>query len=203
MKQFPRDLKGDERLARARGQRQQNALLVVRDRLHHPLDGDILVVTARMRTAFVFKWHSGEAVAPRVGLREGCGPKLVGRGIGGNGTFLARLHINSINALAVGGVGESHRHLARILFALRHAFRQRFVPRLGFDHGQFLVAIDQHIIGGERLAAFAMPLDTARGNGIFAQNLASINDSPARRGQRGINMLGSGLGFVHVTLFSI
>ena len=35
---LPRDLEGDERLARAGGQRQQDAVPAVCDRLHHALD---------------------------------------------------------------------------------------------------------------------------------------------------------------------
>ena len=46
MEQFPRNLKGDEGLARTGGEREQDTLSFFRDGLHHPLDGDVLVVAA-------------------------------------------------------------------------------------------------------------------------------------------------------------
>ena len=147
MKQFPCDLERDERLARAGGQCEENAHDAGGDGLHHLLDGDVLVVAAGMRTAFVLERHGGEAVAPLVRLGKSHGPEFIRRGVGGDFTFLARLHVDGVDAMAIGGVGEAHCHLAGIILGLRHAFRQRLVPRLGFVHGQLVVAIDQHVIG--------------------------------------------------------
>ena len=45
-------------------------VLLGRDGLQHPLDGDVLVVAARMRAALVLEGHGGEAVAPGVRLRR-------------------------------------------------------------------------------------------------------------------------------------
>ena len=47
VKQLPGDLKGDGGLARAGGQRQQDAVAAGGDGFQHPLDGDVLVVAAR------------------------------------------------------------------------------------------------------------------------------------------------------------
>ena len=44
--------------------------LSVGDGLQHPLDGDVLVVAARVRAALVLERHGGEAVAPGVLLRR-------------------------------------------------------------------------------------------------------------------------------------
>jgi hypothetical protein len=60
-----------------------------------------------------------------------------------------------------------------------------------------VVAIDQHVIGDERFAAPAEAFDAARRDGIFAQDLAALDDAPAGGIQRAIDVLGSGLGFVH------
>ena len=46
VKELPRDLKGDEGLAGAGGEREQDALLVGGDGLQHALDGDVLIVAA-------------------------------------------------------------------------------------------------------------------------------------------------------------
>ena len=48
VKQLPRNLKGDECLARAGGQSKQDALPVICNGLHHALDSDVLVIPARM-----------------------------------------------------------------------------------------------------------------------------------------------------------
>ena len=90
VEEFPGDLKGDERLARAGGQREQDALLVGGDGLHHPLDGDVLIIAAWMRAALVLERHGGEAVAPRVRFGEGPVPEFVRRGIARQLAFLCR-----------------------------------------------------------------------------------------------------------------
>ena len=77
VEQLPGDLEGDERLARAGGQREQDALLPVGDRLQHALDGDVLVVAALEVAALVLERHGGEAVAPGVLLGEGQVPQFV------------------------------------------------------------------------------------------------------------------------------
>ena len=48
-----------------------------------------------------------------------------------------------------------------------------------------------------RLAAFAVALDAARRDGIFAEDFAALDDAPARPFQCGINVFGACLGFVH------
>ena len=78
MEKLPRDLERDERLACAGGEREQNPFPLLRDGVEHPLDGDVLVIPARMRTALVLKGHRSEAVPPSVLLREGHLPKLLG-----------------------------------------------------------------------------------------------------------------------------
>jgi hypothetical protein len=71
VKQLPRNLKGDEGLAGAGGQRQQNALPFFRNGLHHALNGDVLIIAPRMRAALVLERHGGKAVAPQFGKLTG------------------------------------------------------------------------------------------------------------------------------------
>ena len=90
VKQLPRDLKRDERLARAGGQRKQDAVFPGGDRLQHPLDGDVLIVAPLEIAAPVLEGHGGEAVPPGVGLGKGQVPECFRRGIAGRLAFRAR-----------------------------------------------------------------------------------------------------------------
>ena len=49
------------------------------------------------------------------------------------------------------------------------------------------------------LGATAQALDPARRNVVFAQDAAALDYAPARRLQRGIDVLGSGFSFIHVS----
>ena len=198
MEQLPRDLEGDEGLARAGGEREEDSLLIARDGLHDTFHGDVLIVAAGMRAALVLKWHGGEAVAPCVRLGEGHGPEFVRRGVGGDFAFLPRLHVDAVDAAPVRGIGEAHRQLPRVILRLPHAFGQCFVPRLGFHHAELGVAILQHVIRRERFAAWPpVTFDATGRNRILAPDAAALHHAPSRCLQRGINVLGSGLGFVH------
>ena len=85
----------------------------------------------------------------------------------------------------------------RVVFGLRHSLGHLFVPGLGLDDGEFVIAIDQDVIGSERLAASAVAFEATQRDRIFAPDAAAFDHAPARRRQRGVNALGSGLGFVH------
>ena len=71
--------------------------------------------------------------------------------------FLAGLHIDAVDALAVGGVGEADGKFAGVILRLRHALGQFFIPRLGLDDGELGVAILQNVICRERFAALPWP----------------------------------------------
>jgi len=71
VEKLPRDLEGDEGLACARRQRQQNTILLGGDRLQDPFDRDVLIVASRMRAALVFGRHHREAIPPPFGMLTG------------------------------------------------------------------------------------------------------------------------------------
>src|SRR5207245_6893780 len=104
--------------------------------VHHTLYGDVLVVTAWMRSALVLKWHGGESVAPRVLLGKGHLPELVGRGVRATLVLFARLHIGRVESLAVRGVCETKLHLVRVDLRLGEALSQGLVPGLGLEDSQ-------------------------------------------------------------------
>ena len=206
VKEFPRDLERDEGFAGAGGKREQDALPVLRDGLHHALDGDVLIIAAGMRTALVLKRHGGEAVAPRVRLGEGHRPEFVGRGIacdlalGGMGRMRrmgGRGHIHLVDAFSVGGVGELDRELRGVVLGLADTGGEFLVPRLGLNDGELGVAIDEHVVGDVGLAAPPVALDATGGDTMLAQDFAAFDDAPTDRFQGGVDMLGACLGFVH------
>jgi hypothetical protein len=111
--------------------------------------------------------------------------------------FLARLHVDAVEALAVGGVGEPHGQLARVVLRLGHALGERLVPRLGLDHGELGVAVLEHVVGPERVPAPAVAQDSPRRDDDLAPHAAALDHGPARCLEGGIDVLGSGLGLVH------
>src|SRR5207248_3313519 len=106
MEQLPADLKRDEGLAGAGGERQQDALAVLRDGLHHSLDRDVLVVAAGVGAPLVLERYGCEAVPPGVGFGESECPELVRSRIARVLPFFAGLHVDAIDALAVRAIGE-------------------------------------------------------------------------------------------------
>jgi hypothetical protein len=197
VKQFPGNLKGDKGLAGAGGEGQQDARFPGGDPLQYPVDRDILVIARLEKAAPVLERHRGKAVAPRVRLGKGQVPQLVRRREMRHSTFLAGLHVDAVNALPVGRVRVANGELPGVILGLRHALGDLFVPSLRLDNGEFVIAMDQHVVGGERLTPSAVAFNPAESDRIFAPDAASFDHAPARRRECGVDMLGSGLGFVH------
>ena len=110
------------------------------------------------------------------------------------------LHVDAVDPLTVGGIGEADGQLGGVLLGLTNPFRQRLIPRLSLHHRQLGVAVFQHIVSLERLPAPAVPFDPALGYGIFAPDAAPLHHTPACGSKGGINMFGAGFGFVHALL---
>jgi hypothetical protein len=197
VEELPRDLEGDEGLSRAGREGEQDAVALRGDGLQHALDGDVLVVPRPEVPAPVLEGHGGEAVAPGVRLREGAVPQLVWGGETGDLALHAGLHVDAVHALPVAGVGEPHGQLPRVVLGLRDAPGQRLVPRLGLDHRQLAVAVHQHVVGGQRTPAPPVPLQAASRDLVLAEDAAAVHHAPAGLPDGGVDVLGSGLGFVH------
>ena len=82
------------------------------------------------------------------------------------------------------------------MLRLPDAFGERFVPRLGFHHCQLVIAIDQHVVGNLGVAAPPVAFDATGCDGILAQDAAALDYAPTGGRQSGINVFGSGFGFV-------
>jgi hypothetical protein len=80
---------------------------------------------------------------------------------------------------------------------LSEALGERFIPGFGFDDGEFVVAIDEDVVGDFRFGAFAVALDASGSDAIFAMNFAALDNAPTSRLESGIDVLGACLGFVH------
>ena len=196
LEQRPGDLEGDRGLAGAGGERQQDALLAGGDRLQRVLDGVVLVVARLPGAASLLERNGGEAVAPFVRRREHLGPEFVRRRIALDIALRAGLHVDLVDAPAVGGIGEARLQLFGIGLGLPDAFGVALVARLGLDHRQLVIAEGEDVVGDLRLAAPARALDAA-GADRLAANPAVGDDAPTRRPQRGIDQFGAGLGLVH------
>jgi hypothetical protein len=85
LEQLPGDLEGDEGLAGAGGQRQQDAVAPGGDGFQHARDGDVLVVAPLPGAALVLEGHGGEAVAPGVSASAKVSvPQFVGARVAGH-----------------------------------------------------------------------------------------------------------------------
>ncbi len=197
VEELPRDLEGNEGFARSGGEREQDALFVLGDGREDALDGDVLVIAARMRAAFVLIGHLGKAVAPRVRLGEGFCPEFLRRGKRRDLTLRAGLHVDAVDARAVGRVGEAHRELASVVFCLPDSLGEGFGNCLGFDSGELCAPKFEDIVRLERLAASAAPLDAAGADEVFAPDAGAFNHAPTCGSECGIDEFGSGFGFVH------
>ena len=106
-------------------------------------------------------------------------------------------HIHLIDPAPIRRIRPPHRQLAGIVLRLRHAFSQFLVQSLGFEDAELGVAILQHVIRRKRLAAPPVAFEAAQRDRILAPDAAALDDTPARRFQCGVDVLGSGFGFVH------
>ena len=208
VEELPDDLEGDERLARARGERQQDAAAALGNGVHHTPHGDVLVVAGGVRAAPVFEGHFGKAVAPVIRGWKASRPEFVGRRVARHFalkgtrltglTGLTRSHVDFVDALPVGGVGEADREASGVFLGLPDAFGQRTVPRLRLDDGQPGVAVLQHVVCDQGFAPASASFDAPGRNRELPSDAASLDDAPSRRLQRGIDVFGPGFGFVHV-----
>ena len=197
VKQLPRQLKRDKGLARAGCQRQQHAVAALGQRGQRALNGNILVIAPLKIAALVLKRNGGQAVAPDIFHRESGLPKRLRSGKSWQLALNARLHVNAVNPLAIGGIAKTDRELARVILGLAHAFGQLAQHRLGLNHGKLGVAVLQHIVGSQRRAALARTFEAAQRDGVLAPDAAALHHAPSGSGQQGIDQFGAGFGFVH------
>ena len=197
LKQLPSNLEGDKSLPCASSKREQDPLPVVRNGLHDLFDGDVLVVSWQEISASVLKWDCRKPIAPGVGLGKRHVPEFVWRRIPWLLALLAGLHVDPVDPLTVCRVSPAESELRCVVLRLCRAFCQRQIPCLGLVHSQFAVAILQNVVSKEWLAAPAMTFDASRTDRVFSQDTASFDYTPASSFQRWIDVLGSGVGFVH------
>ena len=197
LKKFPRDLKRDECLARTSRQREQDAFALSAKGFQYTLHRDVLIVAALEKTAAILEGHCRKTIPPCILFREGEIPKILRRWINGNIAFVSVLHIDAIDALPVGGVSEADSQLVGISLGLRHAFGMRLVPCFGLDHRQLEIPIHQHVVRDLRSATLPTTLNAAGADLVLAQNATAFHDTPTRRLEGGVDVLGTGFGFVH------
>ncbi len=196
LKEFPGELEGDEGFAGAGSHGQQNSVTPFANGLQHMLNGVVLIVAGFPGAAAVFKGDVGEAIAPRIRFAVGGLPEIVGGGVLEDSAFGPGTHVDLVNADAVGGVGEAGFELLGVVFGLADAFGDGGIALFGFDYGEFVAAIDEHVVGIFGVGAAAIT-DEATGGDDFAANAATLDEAPASSAEGGVNEFGTGFGFVH------
>jgi hypothetical protein len=198
VKQLPRDLEGDEGLAGAGRQCQQDALPPLGQRRQHALDRDVLVIAALEIAAAILERYRRETVAPGIGRGKRQPPQFVRRRKAGPLALGPGLHVDAIDPPAVGGIGETHRQPAGVILGLAHALGQFLVPGLGLHHRQFGIAVFEHVVRAQGLAALARALQPPKRDRVLAPDAAAFDPAPAGGGEGRIDVLGAGFGFVHL-----
>ena len=198
MKQLPADLKRDGRLAGAGGHREQDAVVAADDRLQHVVDGVVLVVAdLPLAAAGLRRERRRSGRARRSASAKTRAPQLVGRRVRVDVAFGAGLHVDAVDAHAVGGVGEPGLEFFGVAFGLAEAFGVGRVAFFGLDDGQLLAAVDQDVVGD--VAAWrAGPRLASRPSVICSRRTRlAFDDAPAGGAQGRVDQLGAGFGFVH------
>ena len=121
LEQLPGNLEGDEGFAGPCGEGQQDAGLTSRHGLQDALDGDVLVVAARMGATLVLERHGGETVAPSILLAKICPQRSSGLGKAATSPSVPCLQVHAVDGLAVGGEGEPESQLGGVALGLHDA----------------------------------------------------------------------------------
>jgi len=194
---LPGDLEGDEGLAGAGCQRQQDALFVRGDGCHGFVDRDLLIVAQFFRAAHIFIGHLIEFLEPVVLLAESQIPEFLRGGEFEHIAFRTRLHVDLVDGFAVGGVGVSELQLLGVILGLGDAFPDRDLVRFGFDNRQFAPVVLKDIIGDQWFLATTPDHDTPGVDLVFTGDTAAWHNAPTRSTQLRFDSFGSGIGFVH------
>ena len=161
------------------------------------IDGDFLIEPNRPRTAFVGKRDGRKSVPPEVLGLKSPRPQFIRRRVRAlplPPPSACRCHIGPVHWWNTQTAPRACRRSSWPAPRLG----QRLIPRLGLDHRELLVAVDEHVIRGS--VACPPPAETLQPpqrDRMFSQNLRPLDNTPSRRLERGVDVLGSGFGFVH------
>ena len=186
LEQLPGDLEGDGGLAGAGGERQQDAVacrrrwLPARARWRCPGSSAPASVPPLSSNGTAAKRSRQSFGSAKVSV-----PQLVRRRVASTLALRAGLHVDAVDAVAVGGIGEAR------LPAWRRSPWPAPTPSVsGLSHAlasitaSLCVAVDQHVVGDLRLAAPPCALDAA-GADDLAADPAVGDDAPAAPSERG------------------
>ena len=191
MKQFPGNLEGDAGLAGASGHGEQDTVLVGGNGFECLVNGVVLVIACLPCPALGFEGDCGEAVAPFVFFGEGRRPEFIRAGVVADIAFVAGLHVDAIEADPIGGVGKAGVEISGVFLGLADALGVWQAAPLGFEDGQLVAAIGEHVVGDVLIASFASSLEATEGDD-FASHTAVCDDAPACVFEGGVDQLGAG-----------
>ena len=75
----------------------------------------------------------------------------------------------------VGRIRIPNGELRRVILRRRDAFGERFIPGLGLDHSEPGVAVDEDVVGSQRLAPPPVSLDAAERDRVFPLDAAAFD----------------------------
>ena len=195
LEELPRDLERDERLARAGGEREEDAPLPRRDRIGHAVDRQLLVV-ARPLHRVEPERHEGKRLDPSLAAAEPHErPQLLRRREFGHGIRPARREVDLKDFVPVRRIRHLHAQHAPVLERLLVSFDHLMLVALRLDHHEPPPAVAEDVVGAERLATH-LP-HAPRRDGLLHQHLAVVLLRPSRRPYRGIDQVQPRLRFVH------
>lgn len=96
------------------------------------------------------------------------------------------VHIDLVEAVAVGGVGKAGFQFGGVAFGLGHTQGVGFSAPFGFNHSQFVAPIFQHVIGKFGSGPPPMSHQSPRGDD-FSPHSAVFYHAPASGPQGGVN----------------
>ena len=150
-----------------------------------------------MRTTFVFKGNCRKTIAPGIRFGKGHAPQLLGRWVLRHFAFCTRFHIDAVDTLPIGCICVANLQFFRVVLCLSDSFGKRYIPCFGFDDRKLGVAIDQNIVRSQPLATSAETFEPSWCDNIFTTDATSLDDAPATRGQRGIDVFRPSFSLVH------
>ena len=177
--QLPANLEGHIGLARAGGQRGEDAFLPQQDGLNHALDGDALVVTRHLAGDQIERLQQvlGSLMRQLCGAGQ-AGEQFLRRGIAFHLALGAGGVVDLNDAVAVGGVGELETEDFGVLACLLNTGFSGQTNLLGFNHGQRVVAaVVQQVVGTFLLTA---PHLAARDDDATVGEAALLADGTGR-----------------------
>lgn len=210
VEELPGDLKGNGRLPGPRSEGEEDALLPLGHRVQDAGDGVLLIIAHLPGPALVLEGDVEQGLPPFFDLllllaaRQGKAP-LPDRFRGREGIdlpFLPALHVDLVDPLPVGGIGEADLQVLGVLLGLRHPFVVGLLLGFGLDHRQVPVLVLEDVIGQERTPPPPLPEELPGRDPVLLPDDALLRLAPSCIPKGRFDELVCGVGFVQAAISS-